>query len=353
MLTALIISFILIILLLGAIVWLAFKVPSSTRNSLQDLSEKQLGQLQQTTNLVLQQLSRQQEAQDRNSNTIHNRLDNTTKVVSDVQSKLSQIEESNKVIFEIGKDISGLQKILQAPKLRGGLGELWLGELISQIIPPEHFKLQYPFKTGDICDAVILLRDKMLLSIDSKFSLENFNKMAEAPEAEKSNYRKLFVSDTKKRIDEVAKKYILPSENTLDFAFMYIPAENVYYQAFVQNQEEFNLLDYAFSKKVVPVSPSSIYAYLQVVLMGLRGMQIEQSAKEIQKNIAGMQNNFTIFREAYNKIGNHLRNAQQNYEQGERKLDTIENKFSQITANSVDPEIEGPDLNLSDGISSK
>lgn len=322
------IALILIILLL-VLGWVYSINQANKNKSSAELNLMQQS-LQQTTQLVLQQLSRQQEATDRSNNLVHNRIENTGKIVSDVQSKLVQLEEANKRIFDLGKDISSLQKILQAPKLRGGLGETWLAEIIAQIIPADRYKMQYTFKTGDTVDAVIFLHDGLILPIDSKFSLENFLKYLERPEEEKIQHKKQFNADIKKRIDEISKKYILPHEGTLEFAFMYVPAENVYYQAFIQDIES-GLQQYAFEKKVIPVSPNSFYAYLQVILFGLRGMEVEKNAKDIQKNLAGLQGNFTLFRESYDKVNTHLRHAQQNMDQGEKRLDSIENRFVQIS----------------------
>jgi DNA recombination protein RmuC len=336
--------FTLIFFLAGAVIILLLRTKSSNTNGIQSLvsqlNDQQGQQLQQVTNLVLQQLSKNQEAQDRSSNMMHNRIDAATKVVSDVQGKLLQLEEANKRIFDLGKDISSLQKILQAPKLRGGMGEIWLAELIAQIIPSDRYKLQYSFKSGEICDAVILLRDGMILAIDSKFSLENFVKMLEAEEVQKIAYKKMFTSDIKKRIDEIAKKYIVPHEGTLEFAFMYVPAENVYYQAFIQDDDNTQLLNYAFNKHVIPVSPSSFYAYLQVILFGLRGMEIERGAKEIQRNLAGLHGEFNKFKDIYEKVGVHLRHAQQSYELTDKKVVNLENKLEQIsttTQTQLDP----------------
>lgn len=329
----LIVIIVILVVCVLALLWRQKTGGQSTQvhELLNQLTEQQTKQLQQTTNLVLQQLNRHQESQDRNSHLMHNRIDQATKVVSDVQGKLLQLEEANKRIFDLGKDISSLQKILQAPKLRGGMGEIWLADLIGQIIPKDRFKMQYTFKSGETCDAVIFLRDGTLLCIDSKFSLENFVKMLEAEEIDKVTFRKQFGSDIKKRIDEIAKKYIMPQEGTLEFAFMYVPAENVYYQAFVQGEDDLQLLTYAFSKKVIPVSPSSFYAYLQVILFGLRGLEIEKSAKLIQQNLAGLQGEFGRFKDIYEKVGTHLRHAQQSLDQSDKRIMGIENKFSQIT----------------------
>ncbi len=250
-----------------------------------------------------------------------------------------QLEVANKQLFELGKDISSLQKVLQAPKMRGNLGEIWLAELISQIFPATQYKLQYAFKSGEICDAVIFLRDKTLLPIDAKFSLENFTRMIEAEEDLKIPHQKLFAADVKRRIDEIAKKYIQPQEGTLEIAFMYVPAENVYYHAFIQDREQLNLLDYAYSKKVIPVSPSSFYSYLQVILFGLRGLEIETGAKEIQKNLSGLETELGKFHEIYSKIGSHLRHAQLSFETADKRLDKVEQRFQQIT-NAEQPLLE-------------
>jgi len=265
--------------------------------------------------------------------------------VADVQGKLMQLEEANKRIFDLGKGINDLQNILKSPKLRGGMGEIWLSEMLSQIIPAGHFTMQYRFKSGEICDAIITLRDGLLLPIDSKFSLENFVKMTDADEAEKPAFKRLFNQDMRKRIDEISKKYILPDEGTMEFAFMYVPAENVYYQAFIQDEDKLNMLDYAMKQRVIPVSPSSFYAYLQVIALGLRGMEIEKSAKEIQKNLGGIKGELAKFRQAYDTLGGHLRHAQQSFEGSEKRLGKVENKFTQI-ATSEDVLLESGEDNI-------
>lgn len=293
--------------------------------------------------LIMQQLSRHQESHDRSSNLVHTRIDHAARVVSEVQSKLSQLEEANKRIFDLGKEISELQNILKAPKLRGTMGEIWLAELISQMIPSENYKLQFRFRSGEICDAVILLRDGLMLPIDAKFSLENFGKLMNAPEAEWDGYRKQFASDVKKRVDEISRKYILPHEGTLEFAFMYVPAENVYYQAFIQEEDNLHLLQYAFTRKVIPVSPSSFYAYLQVIFFGLRGLEIERSAKEIHQQLAGLQTEFGKFRVVHEKIGTHLRNAQGSFEESTRKLSGMEGKFFQVQKSDPIAELSVPE----------
>ncbi len=263
------------------------------------------------------------------------KLEGTTKVVGDVQNRLTQLAEANKRIYDIGKDISSLQEILRAPKLRGGLGEFLLGDLLSQIMSPEHYELQYTFKDGQRVDAVIKLAHQMV-PIDAKFPLENFKKLISAEDdMEKSQVRKAFITDIKKHIDSIASKYILPDEGTFDFAFMYIPAENVYYETIIKDDnlgEEKSICSYALRKKVIPVSPNSFYAYLQAILLGLRGMRIEKSAQTIISNLARLHGDLARFYEEFSKIGTHLVHSKSSYESAERRLEKFTNKLENIAS---------------------
>ena len=229
--------------------------------NLNSVTQNVLSQLNQVTKQVNERLKENASQLDRQHQNVNQRLDNAAKVVTSVTSKLSQLEESNKKIYEVGKDIAGLQEILRAPKLRGGIGELFLGDLLAQILPKEHYTLQYTFKNGGKVDAVIHFRDKLLVPIDAKFPLENFKKMAEADsEDAKKKARKVFIQDIKKHIGDIQAKYILPEENTLDFAFMYIPAENVYYETIIKDSGEKSLSGFALEKKVIPVSPNTFFS---------------------------------------------------------------------------------------------
>lgn len=252
------------------------------------------------------------------------RLDNATKVFGEVSTSLGKLDEASKRVLEVGKDISSLQELLRAPKFRGEIGEALLGNLLAQVFPQkEFFQLQYQFKNGDTVDAVIRLGDN-LVPVDAKFPLENFKRMVEsASEEEKKSYRKSFLSDVRMRINEISSKYILPDEGTYDFALMYIPAENVYYETVIKE----DLLDYSVSRKVIPVSPNTFYAYLQVICLGLKGLAVERNAKEILANLGRLEGDLIKFKEDFVLIGGHLSNAARKYAEAEKKLDRFTDKL--------------------------
>ena len=257
------------------------------------------------------------------------RLDNAARVVGDVQRSLGGLAEANRKIYEVGKDIASLQEILRAPKLRGGLGEFFLEDLLAQILPQQHFSTQHRFRSGDKVDAVIKL-GASLVPVDAKFPLENFKRILEAASDEdKKRAKKQFVADVKKHIDAIAAKYILPDEGTYDFALMYIPAENVYYETIIKEDatDEKGLSYYAMTKHVVPVSPNSLYAYLQAIVLGMRGMKIEDRAKEIIHYLSRLQGDFGKFREEFALVGKHLGHAQSGYQNAERRLDQFSQKL--------------------------
>lgn len=264
------------------------------------------------------------------------RLDNAARVVGSVQRSLGGLEEANRKIYEVGKDIASLHEILRAPKLRGGLGEFLLEDLLAQILPPQHFATQYSFRSGDKVDAVIKL-GASLVPVDAKFPLENFKRILEAAsDDDKIRTKKQFVADVKKHIDAIAGKYILPDEGTYDFALMYIPAENVYYETIIKDDaaDEKGLSHYAITKHVIPVSPNSFYAYLQAILLGLRGMKIEDRAKEIIQYLSRLQGDFGKFREEFALLGKHLAHAQSGYQNADRRLDQFAQK---LLAADADP----------------
>ncbi len=311
--------------------------PQSTQ-AIDQLSQ----QFGQTTQTMLQQLNavsstldvrlkESSRVNERSHRSVGERLDSAAKVINKVTDRLSALEEANKKIYEVGKDISSLQEILRAPKLRGNLGELFLGDLLSQIFPKDNFTLQYKFTTGAMVDAVIHLRDQLMVPVDAKFPLENFKRVieSETEEAERKA-KKLFATDVKKHIDDIAAKYILPDEGTFDFALMYVPAENVYYEVIVKDQDDKSISQHALAKRVIPVSPNSFYIYLQAILLGLRGLQIEKGAKDILATIGRLQTDFRKFGEDYTLVGTHLGRAQNSYTSSEKRLSRFQDKLETI-----------------------
>jgi DNA recombination protein RmuC len=266
------------------------------------------------------------------------RLDNASRVVNHVQRSLGGLEEANRKIYEVGKDIASLQEILRAPKLRGGLGEYFLEDLLAQILPTQHFSTQYSFRSGDKVDAVIKL-GLSLVPVDAKFPLENFKRILEsANDDEKARARKQFAADVRKHIDTIAAKYILPDEGTYDFALMYIPAENVYYETIIKDgaPEEKTLSSYAMSKRVIPVSPNSFYAYLQAIVLGLKGMKIEDRARDIIQYLSRLQGDFGKFRDEFALLGKHLGHAQSSYQNADRRMEQFAQKLLAADADQAD-----------------
>jgi len=295
-------------------------------------------QFNQAAQQLLDQLAMQRDSQERLSGTMHQRLDTTGTVLREVSSKLAQLEEGQRHLGRIGDSVRELEHVLRAPKVRGTMGELWLGELLAQIVPQDHYKLQYTFSTGETVDAVVRLANDLLVPIDAKFPLEHFMKAYRLEdEREQVMNLKLFTADVKKHIDDIARKYIKPASNTLNVAFMYIPAENVYYQAFLEDQD---LLQYAFRKNVVPVSPSSLFAYLNVVLLGLRGMQVERQAQDILRTLSQVSGDVNRFRDQFEKVGSHLKNAQGAYEMSDKRLGMLSVKVDQLVLPDETPNLE-------------
>ncbi len=274
---------------------------------------------------------------------IGERLDGTSQVLGDVQKGLGEMGEASKQIYSIGKDIASLQDIMQPPKLRGLLGEVFLAELLRQLMPT-CCEFQHRFKNGEAVDAVICVGER-LIPIDAKFPLENFRKfMDEKDEDQSAKYKKDFTKDVKRHIDTIASKYILPDEGTYDFALMYIPAENIYYEIIAKDENQ-KISDYALKKRVIPVSPNTIYAYLQVILLGLRGLQIEHHAEDIMDHLSRLQGDFERFATDFDVLGSHITNADKKFNDAERRLDRLSEKLeatNKIAGKESPSEIDSP-----------
>jgi DNA recombination protein RmuC len=260
------------------------------------------------------------------------RLDNASRVIGDVRQKLGQIDESSRRLMDIGKDIASLQDILKPPKLRGALGELLLGDLLAQILPPAHFELQHSFRGGQVVDAVLRLHAG-LVPVDAKFPLENFRRILASDGETQAAARRAFLKDVRGHVDAISGKYIRVDEGTFDFALMYIPAENVYYESIIQDHEQAGdlpLLSYALKKKVIPVSPNTFYAYLQTVLLGLKGMRVEERSREILGGLARLEKEMSMFDEAFRLLGQHLDNSQRKYQDAQKRFEKIEGRLGQM-----------------------
>jgi DNA recombination protein RmuC len=297
-------------------------------------SSQQMEALRQSVSDAIGNLSQQVATTMTDSNkSINARLDNTHQVVGDVRQQLGLLKESSNRMLEIGKDISSLESILKPPKLRGGLGELFLADLLSQILPPKHYQLQYRFKGGETVDAVVILKLGMV-PIDAKFPLENFRRVLEAESAEaRKAPKRAFIKDVKGHIDAIAKKYIRMDENTFDFALMYIPAENVYYETIIKDDAfggDMSLFTYALKKRVIPVSPNSFYAYLQTVILGLQGMRIEERSREVIDNLSRLHKEFEHFSDAFRLVGQHMDNSVKKYGEAEKRFGKVERKLQEI-----------------------
>jgi DNA recombination protein RmuC len=306
----------------------------------QEAVNQQLGQITSQVNTQLGQVAQQLQ---KSTGDLNTRLDNAARIVQDVSKGLGSLGEATKKVFEVGKDIASLQEILRSPKLRGGLGELFLGDLLAQIFPPAHYSLQHRFRSGEAVDAVIRL-GRNLVPVDAKFPLENFRRVIEtATEEERKAAKRKFISDVKKHVDAIAGKYILPDEGTFDFALMYIPAENVYYELIIRDEAidtDKGLLTYSFAKRVIPVSPNSFYAYLQTILLGLKGMHVEEQAQEILKGLARLSGDFEKFRADFELVGKHLTNTKSKYDDADKRLEKFGDRLHSLSGAETGPHIE-------------
>jgi DNA recombination protein RmuC len=300
------------------------------------------GQLREVTAEVNRRLEEGMRLMQEGQTVVGDRLEEASRAVSAVHAQLGTLTEATRRMAEIGQDIAGLERILRAPKVRGGLGELLLERLLAEILPADAYRTQHVFRGGDKVDAVITVAGR-LVPVDSKFPLENFRRLVEeADEERRRQARRAFLRDVRNRVDEIAKKYILPDEGTFDFALMYIPAENVYYEVVVRGEDgDDALLGYALSRRVIPVSPNSFYAYLQVILLGLRGLRIEQNAREILSTLTRLQGDVGRFREHFDTLGRHLTNAKNKYDETATALARFEAKVDEIAGRGDQPALPG------------
>lgn len=281
---------------------------------------------------------------DRTQVSMQTQLRQSAAIVNDVSRRLAKLDDTNKRVVDVADELKTLQNVLQNPKQRGVFGEFYLNSVLENVLAPNQWQAQYKFKNGDAVDAVIFLDKQRILPIDSKFSLENYNRYVEAVDKDtKARYLLAVKRDLKGRIDETSK-YIRPNEGTMDFAFMFIPSESLYYDLLVSRVGDSgssrDLIEYAFrDKHVIITSPTSFMAYLETVLQGLRSLQIEQQAKDIQKRVAQLGMHITRYDEYLSKLGNSLSTTVNHYNNAYKEFAKVDKDVVKIAdkAPSVDP----------------
>src|SRR5437773_7964409 len=266
---------------------------------------------------------------------VDRRMEHASKQTNAIHKQLGDVGRATTLLAEHAKELGQLQQVLRPPKARGGFGELLLGNLLRDRLPAEAYSLQYGFKNGERVDAVI--RVDRLAPIDAKFPLDNFERLVDAQESsERELHEKAFARDVKGHVDAISSKYIRPDEGTYDFAFMYLPSEAIYYELVCGKTGA--LLSYAHEKRVLPVSPTTLTAYLQVVVLGLKGLQIEQHAHEVMAYCAQLQKDFGRFKDDFDLVGKHLGRAQNKFLDSEKRLGKFESKLEQAV--DSEPELE-------------
>jgi DNA recombination protein RmuC len=302
-----------------------------------------------------QKIGETHKAMNENQTSMHSAIQNqfgqSAKIISDVTEKLTKLDETNRQVMNFAVQLQGLEDILQNPKQRGILGEYYLENVLLNVLPPGSFQMQYKFSDGDIVDAVVFVKDKVI-PIDSKFSLENYNRaVSEKDPIRKTEYETIFKNDLKNRINETSK-YIKPKEGTMDFAFMFIPSEGIYYDLLINQvgslkTNTHDLIEYAFKEKhVIIVSPTSFLAYLQTVLQGLRALQIEESAKEIRQRVEELGRHLLAYDEYLKKLGNNLSTTVNSYNSANKEFMKIDKDVIKIIGSEKKIEsllIEKPD----------
>ncbi len=324
---------ILILAVVGLAIALFSRKPETGSSEGLQFLQRQIGQLEQTLDKRIGESSKQVHE------TVRSQLSESARIVKEVTEGLTKLDETNRQVVSFADQLQNLQDILKNPKQRGILGEYYLETVLKNVMPPGTYELQYPFKNGEIVDAIVRVKGK-IIPIDSKFSLENYNRLVEERDpAEKERLEKVFVNDLKMRIQETAK-YIRPEEDTMDFAFMFIPSEGIYYDLLVNKvgavtEETDSLIQRAANKyKVIIVSPTSFLAYLQTVMQGLKALQIEEQAKDIQKRVGELGKHLKGYEDYMGKLGNALATTVNHYNAAGKELGKIDKDVLRITGDA-------------------
>lgn len=308
-------------------------------NELSRIVDRKVGDLNKTMDTKIGETARNM------NDALKTQFGESTKLIKDVTRGLTKLDETNRQVVSFADQLQSLQDILKNPKQRGILGEYYLETLLKNVLPPGSYQMQYPFKDGTIVDAVVFVKEK-IIPIDSKFSLENYNRLVEEKDpVERERLEKAFRNDLKNRIDETAK-YVQPGQGTMDFAFMFIPHEAIYYDLLVAQVggvklNTRDLIEYAFKDKhVLIVSPTSFLAFLQTVLQGLKALQIEESAKDIRKNVETLQRHLKSYQESHGKLGKSLGTVVNHWNTSDKDFRLIDKDVVRIT------EVEGKEFKL-------
>ncbi|MEI6296143.1 MAG: DNA recombination protein RmuC [bacterium] len=330
--------YILFGILLGVIVGGAVFYFLSNKDSSGEKEEGSMLLIQNQINDLAKRLDRRMEDSQR---AMSSSMNTQFGHIKEITESLVRLDETNKQVVNFAEQLQGLQDILKNPKQRGVLGEYYLETVLKNVLPPGKFQMQYGFKNGEIVDAVIFLDKDKILPIDSKFSLENYNKIiTERDPVEKEKYEKTFRQDLKNRIDETSK-YIRPEENTMDFAFMFIPSEAIYYDLLINQvgavkASTRDLIEYAFhQRRVIIVSPTSFMAYLQTVLQGLRALQIEESAKEIKKRVEDLGKHLANYDQFMNSVGSSLQATVNHYNKATKEFKKLDKDVLRINGDAI------------------
>lgn len=314
--------------------------------------KKPVGQTDNATNLLLSQINeltrtvdqKLGESQKEINQSMRYQSSETSRIIADITEKITRLDETNKQVVSFADQLKNLQDILKNPKQRGILGEYYLETLLKNVMPPGTYQMQYPFPDGTIVDAAVFVKDKVI-PVDSKFSLENYNRISETNDkGEKERLEKVFMNDLKQRIVETSK-YIKPEEGTMEFAFMFIPHEAIYYDLLVnkigviQGEDTENLIQRAASKyKVIIVSPTSFLAYLQTVLQGLNALRIEKDAKDIIKRVSELGTHMQKYEEYHRKLGTALETTVNHFNKSNHEFRKVDKDIMRITGSSMDIE---------------
>lgn len=333
----------LVVGLVVGMVYLAQKLNEMKQTSAVELMKNDVTELSRTIAQLNQAMS---ERLEKNSlgmqQSVQKQLSESAKLISDVTQRLAKLDETNRRVVDVADELKTLQNVLSNPKQRGVFGEFYLTSVLENVLAPSQYKTQYAFSDGEIVDAIIYLDKGQILPIDSKFSLENYNRMIEASGKERDVLMQKLKADLKSRIDETSK-YIRPSERTMDFAFMFIPSESLYYDLLINNVgnggSSRDLIEYAFrDKHVIIVSPTSFMAYLQTVLQGLRSLQIEEQAKDIQVRVGKLGQHIAKFEGFMQKLGGSLSTTVNHFNNAHKELAKVDKDIVKIASSDANVE---------------